>query len=196
MKTILWFTGGILLLLVAIFLIPNSLYKFALDKEEFLTGEYWRIGTYSFAHINWKHLIENLVGLGLVGFIALELKTTPFGYILTYFSSAFFAVLPLWLIVSFIAVGSSSAIYALFGFVSFKAKKFDLKTKYILLGLILIIFSSVIFSYFSGGEELKVKFFQSLAHFSGLVFGVVLYGITLFVKDYSQKKKHHLLSSM
>jgi len=194
-KAILWLTAGILLVLITGFLIPGSVEKFSLNKEKFFGGEYWRLGTYPFVHLNVQHLIENAVGLVLVGFIAFELKTNFRDYTLTYFSSAFLAVLPLWLIITFIALGSSAAVYALFGFVSFGMKEFGIKSWYTLVLLVLIIFSSTIVAAFTGAA-VGAKFIQSLAHFSGLVSGIALYLGLLLLKRHTHKRKSRLLRGM
>ncbi len=190
--TILWFTGVVIILLVCIFLVPGSEKRLALDADKFFSGEYWRIVSYPFVHLNWSHLIENIVGLALVGFIAFELKTKFFDYSLTYFSSGILAVLPLWLIVSFIALGSSAAIYGLFGFVALGISKFGLKARNVLFVVVLVIFGRFFYSLFFGGE---VKFYliQALAHFSGLVFGLGLFFGLKQVYSYLDKKRRYIL---
>ena len=193
MKAVLWLTGGILLLLVIVFLIPGSVENLSLDKEKLLGGEYWRIGTYPFAHLTISHLIENLVGLALIGFIAFELKTGFIDYSATFFSSAFLAVLPLWLLVTFVMLGSSAAIYALFGFVSFGMKKFGLKARYVLIGLMLVIFGGTMLNFSIGAAGMTARLIQSLAHFSGLVFGIVLYGVFFLLKRHANKRKSRVL---
>ena len=196
-KALLWFTAGILIALFIIFLIPGSKEKLALEKEKFFGGEYWRLATYSLTHLNWQHLIENLVGLALVGFIAYELKTNFSDYTATYLSSAMLAVLPVWFLLTFVALGASGALYALFGFVSFGVKKFGLKAPYFLAILTLIIFYRSIRGLFTGGgEALRLVLIQDVAHFNGLVFGVAMYGLLLLVHAHTNKKRTHILRRM
>ena len=198
MKTITKFTIAILIFLVIVFLIPYSIGTLVLDKEKILEGEYWRLATYPFVHFNLVHLAENLIGLTLVGLIALELKTKGKHYIPVYFSSAILVILPLWIMLNFIAAGSSSAIYALFGFISFKMKKFGLKPKYILMIISIIIFIKTIyyFAFNNIGNALTTSLIQDSSHFSGLVFGVALYGVVWSVKDYHNKRANFLLRGM
>lgn len=198
MKTIIKFTIAILIFLIIVFLIPYSVGTFVLDKEKFLGGEYWRLVTYPFVHFSLMHLMENLIGLTLVGLIALELKTKTKDYVSTFFSSAILAILPLWAILNFIAAGSSSAIYALFGFMSFNMKKFRIKTKYVLMAILLVIFSKTIYYliFNNAGNTLTTSLIQDSSHFSGLVFGIALYGIVFSVRKHSEKKANFLLRRM
>jgi len=196
MNTIYKFTISIFILLTVIFIIPSSLDLFSLNKEKILNKEYWRLLTYSFVHFNQMHLIGNLLGLVLIGLIALELNVNARNYIAIYLSSAVFAVLPLWIIVTFIAAGASSAVYGLFGFVSLHLKKFKLKTEYILLILVGLIFSNTIYYSVRNINETGITLLQNLAHFSGLIFGTALYRGIYYVKKYKNKKSTKILRGM
>ncbi len=191
-KAIIWFTAGLVILLVGIFFIPGSKEKLALDADKFFSGEYWRIVSYPFVHLDWIHLMENILGLVLVGFLAFELKTRFFDYSLTYFSSGILAVLPLWLVVSFIALGSSAAVYGLFGFISFGLSKFGMKARYVLLVVLLIIGAKLMYNLISEGE-IKLYLIQSLAHLSGLIWGIGLFWGLRSWHNYSDKKKKYIL---
>ncbi len=193
---ILKFTVAILIALTVLFLIPKSTQAFSLQKENFFNGEYWRILTYSFVHFNLTHLFENLVGLLLVGIIAFELGTSSNNYISTYFSSAIFSILPLWLLVSFVAAGSSAIVYALFGFVIFGIKKFDMPLSFIFVVALLTVFGQSIYYFIGGGRDLSPTVIQDLAHFSGLIFGIGIYFIIFSWKNYKDKKASFVLRSI
>ncbi|MFH1682920.1 MAG: rhomboid family intramembrane serine protease [Candidatus Woesearchaeota archaeon] len=191
-NTILLFTGIILVSLLLIFLIPGIKDSWTLDKDKFLSGEYWRIVSYPFVHLSWSHLIENMVGLALVGFIAFELKTRSFDYALAYFSTAILAILPLWIIVNFTALGSSAAVYGLFGFISLGIAKFGLKINHLILLVVVIIFGRSVYSIIYG-ESISYYLIQSLAHFSGFVFGLAAFFALERVEGQLNKKKQFIL---
>jgi len=194
MNKILMFAAVLTIIYVGVFFIPNRVEKFALVPEKI--SEVWRFMTYSFAHLNAKHLIENIIGLSLVAFIARELKTAFNEFSSAYLSSGFLSVLPIWLIMSFTALGASNAIFGGFGLITQNVKKFQIKSWHIIVLLTVIIFLSSIISYFSYGPGSKqfisaVK--QSLAHFSGLVFGIGFYFFLSRIKPIITKRKRHVL---
>ena len=194
MNKILVFTVVLIIIYVGVFFIPNRVERLALTPEK--VSEVWRFITYSFAHLSTKHLIENIIGLGLVAFIARELKTTFSDFSATYLSSGFLSVIPIWLIMSFTALGASNAIFGGFGLITQNIKKFQIKSWYIIVLLIFIIFIGSIISYFSYGiksEQFSFAIRQGLAHFSGLVFGIVFFAFLGKIKPIITKRKRNVL---
>jgi len=194
MNKILMFAAVLTIIYVGIFFIPNRVEKLALVPEK--TYEVWRFITYSFTHLNTKHLIENIIGLSLIAFIAREVKTTFSDFSSTYLSSGFLSVIPVWLIMSFTALGASNAIFGGFGLITQNVKKFQIKSWYIIVLLTVIIFLSSIINYFSYGsrsEQFAAAIKQSLAHFSGLVFGIGFFFFLDKIKPIITKRKRHIL---
>ncbi len=176
---------------LVVFLFPGSQNEFSLDpsaKEEF-----WRFGTYQFAHLDWSHLIQNIVTLGLVSFIAVELKTRFKFFSINYFLAGLVAVLPLWIISPFVALGASVAIYSCFGYFSPKTKQFKLKVWLIIIGIKVFIFLKPILTLISGAEGFGFALKQSLAHLSGFVFGLLGFYMFKEVDKFLTKRKQYVL---
>ncbi len=191
-KAIIIFTIALVLVLTVVFYIPGSKEKLSLDKDFFLDGEYWRIFSYPFAHESLEHLLQNVLGLFLAAFIALELNVDFKNYSLTYFSSAILAILPLWLFLSFVALGSSAAVYGLFGYVAKDTSKFEMNFNYIFIATLLVIFGTAIYSVYLGGFW-KSSLLQALAHLSGFLFGITIYYGTHKYEDHLLSRKKYLL---
>ncbi len=194
MNKILVFTAVLIIIYVGVFFIPNRVDRLSLVPEK--VSEVWRFITYSFTHLNTKHLIENMMGLSLVAFIARELKTVFTDFSSTYLSSGFFSVLPIWLIMGFTALGASNAIFGGFGLITQNVRKFQIKSRYIIILLVVVIFLSSIINYFSygsGSEQFAAAIKQSLAHFSGLIFGIGFFFFLGKIKPIVTKRKRHVL---
>ena len=190
MNKILIFVAILLIIYAGIFFIPNRVEKLSLDPEKI--SETWRFITYSFVHLNARHLIENIIGLGLVAFIARELKTVFSDFSSTYLSAGFLSVIPIWIIMAFTALGASNAIFGGFGFITQDIKKFQIKSGYIIVLLTFIIFLNSIFNYFSygaGSEQFIAAIRQSFAHFSGLIFGIGFFFFLSKIKPIITKRK-------
>lgn len=179
---------------ISVFFIPERVEKLSLDPEK--SSEVWRFITYSFVHLNLKHLIENMIGLGLIAFIAVELKTAFADFSSTYLSSGFLSVIPVWLILSFTALGASNAIFGGFGLISQETRKYKMNQWLIITILIGLIFMKPITSYFSFGiesEEFMFALKQGIAHFSGLVFGITAFFALIKIKPILTKRKRYVL---
>lgn len=194
MNKILIFAAALIIIYISIFFIPNSVDKFALVPEK--TYEVWRFVTYSFTHLNTRHLIENAIGLVLVAFIAFELKTAFSDFSSSYLSSSFLSVIPIWSIMSFTTLGASNAVFGGFGLISRETKKYNIKGWIIVMVLTILIFIQSFTTYFSYGfrsEQFIAAIKQSLAHFSGLMFGVGFFFLLLKVKPILTKRKRYVL---
>lgn len=194
MKKILAFVVILVLIYVAVFFIPDRVEKFALIPEKI--DESWRFATYSFVHLNLKHLVENIVGLTLIAFIALELKVAFGDFISTYFSSGFLSVIPMWLIFTFTALGASNAIFGGFGLISQETRKYNIKGGVWIFFISALIFMNGIISLFYYGIKSGQFLFaiqQSLAHFSGLVFGIGIFFLLTKIRPALTKRKRYIL---
>jgi len=107
-----------------------------------------------------------LVGLMIVTAGIIELKTKFSDFSSIYLLAGFLAVLPLWFILQFTALGASVAIYSIFGLIALESKKYEIKEWHIFALLVFAIFAEAILS------GTNTAMLSSLSHFSGLLFGV------------------------
>jgi membrane associated rhomboid family serine protease len=194
MNKILVFAAALTAIYIGIFFVPGRVEKLSLSPEKVF--EVWRFITYPFTHLNSRHLIENIIGLGIVAFIARELKIIFSDFSSAYLSSGFLSVLPVWVIMSFTALGASNAIFGGFGLITQNVRKFKIKPWYIIILLAFVIFTGSITSYFfygSRSKEFILAARQSLAHFSGLMFGIGSFFFLSRIKPLITKRKRHVL---
>lgn len=194
MRKIIIFAIIVVIFYIITFFIPGRIDRFALDPEKIT--EFWRFLTYPFVHLNTRHLIENIGGLALITFIALELKTAFGDFSSTYLSSGFLSAIPAWLILPFTALGASNAVFGGFGLISQELKKFKIKKEIVVAILTLIIFMKTIILLFSSGvasKEFIFTFKQSIAHFSGLLFGIGFFFLLAKIKPILTKRKRYIL---
>jgi len=174
---IMIFVVALSVIYVAIFYgVPNSADKMAFVPEKVLNGGWYRIFTFPFAHLDEMHLLENIVSILVVGLITTELKTEFYDFVVIYMSAGFLAVLPVFLVSSFSAVGASAAIYAGFGIVTQELAKFKLQAQIPLIIMSLVAFSKVFTAVLECGTKCEPFFFalkQGGTHFTGLLMGVI-----------------------
>ena len=156
-----------------IFILPNHVAGFALVPSGVQSGELWRFLTYPFDHLDSGHLLKNLIGLVIITAGIVELKTKFSDFSSIYMLAGFLAVLPLWFIIQFTALGASVAIYSIFGMIALEAKKYEIKEWHILSLFIVVIFVEALLS------GTNTAMLSSLSHFSGLLFGVFAF---IFIK--------------
>ena len=184
---------GILLILVygIVFLLPGSQEKFSVDPT--IEGEYWRWGTYQFTHVAWGHLIENIITLGVVSLIAIELKTNFNFFSVNYILAGLVAIVPLWIMSPFVALGASVAIFSSFGLISPEAKQFKVKVWLVISGIMLFIFMKPIWILIGATGEMDFALKQALAHFSGFAFGLAgFYGFRVLDRLLIKRKQYVL----
>ena len=188
------FTVVLIIIYISAFFIPERVEKYSLDPEK--SSEVWRFITYPFVHLNLKHLTENIIGLGLIALIGFELKTAFSDFSSSYLSSSFLSVIPIWIIMSFTALGASNAIFGSFGLISQETKKYNIKTGVVVLILTGLIFIGSITSYFSygiGSEQFSIAIKQGLAHFSGLIFGIGFFFFLGKIRPVLTRRKRYIL---
>ena len=191
MKMKVWpyllFAGILSAIYILFFILPNHIAGFALIPSDIQKGEFWRFLTYPFAHLNTGHLIENLVGLLIITAGIVELKTRFSEFSSIYLLAGFLAVLPLWFIIQFTALGASVAIYSIFGLIALESKKYEIREWHML-----ILFSGIILleAYLAGVSTAKLS---SLSHFSGLAFGVFSFMFAKKLHGLIDKKKIYCL---
>jgi membrane associated rhomboid family serine protease len=191
-KKIILLMASLAIVYIIIFIIPGSADKLALMPEKIQLRQYWRFVTYPFAHLNARHLIENIVGAALVGIIATELKTDFAVFALVYILSGFLAALPLWFALQFIALGASTAIFGGFGMVSLETKKYNMKSMLIILLFVPFIFARTMMS-ISSPESLAPALKQDLAHLSGFIFGIGMFFFASWIGYAATRNKRQIL---
>lgn len=182
----------LLVVYVMVFLVPGSQKTLSLDPHA--EGEYWRWATYQFTHLDWNHLIQNIVTLGLVSFVAIELKSKFKFFSTNYFLVGLVAILPLWIVSPFVALGASAAIFGSFGFISPETEKFKINMWLVSLVIVAFIFIKPILVLVGAMKgDLIVPLKQALAHFSGFVFGMMGFYFFKIVDKFLLKRKQHVL---
>jgi membrane associated rhomboid family serine protease len=183
----LLFAGLLSVIYIYVFIIPQSADKFSLTTSAVQEGQAWRFLTYPFAHLDMSHLIKNLIGLMIItaGIIALKTGFSDFSSI--YMIAGFIAVLPLWFMLQFTALGASVAIYSVFGIIALESKKYKIKEWHILALIAASIFLEAIFA----GN--KTSWLSSFSHFSGLLFGVFAFFFAKKIHKTLDRKKMYSL---
>ena len=185
---ILSFVIALVVVYIAAFNVPNSADRFDLSREKL--SEWWRFLTYQFVHLNLTHLIENIFGVLVAAFIAIELKTIFTDFSSAYLSSGIFAILPIWLVMQFTALGASAAIYGVYGLLSVEAKKY-LNPAYIILLFVAIILLQAVVPALIDKGGIAVE--QAFAHFSGFVFGILFFIMIGGLRKVHDKNKFTIL---
>jgi rhomboid protease GluP len=183
----LLFASLLSVIYIILFILPNHVAGFALIPEKVFQGEFWRFFTYPFDHLDSSHLIKNLIGLMIITIGLIELKTKFSDFSSVYLLAGFLAVLPLWFLIQFTALGASVAIYSAFGLIALEAKKYEIKEWHILSLIALTIFTEAILS------GTNTAMLSSLSHFSGLVFGIFAFVFAKKIHSGLDKKKIHCL---
>lgn len=183
----LLFAAVLSLVYIVLFILPNHVEGFALIPDKIFQGEFWRFFTYPFDHLDSGHLLKNLIGLMIITVGIIELKTKFSDFSSIYLLAGFLAVLPLWFIIQFTALGASVAIYSAFGLIALEAKKYEINEIHI---LALIIGATFIEAMIGGTNS---AFLSSLSHFSGLVFGIFAFVFAKRIHSGLDKKKIHCL---
>lgn len=195
-SAILYLVVFLVVIYAIVFAMPEHIEKLALIPEKFQAGEYWRLLTFHFSHLNQQHLLTNIFGALLVGFLATEVKTKFDDFTIVYFLAGIVALLPFLSTLNFTALGASTAIYGAFGMVALKSKKWKIKPEYVYGLLITAIFLESLIYYFNCGagcEQFLFSSKQGILHFAGLASGSVIFlSLTKFKQSSDNKRKFAL----
>jgi len=169
-------------------LVPNSIYFLAFSGNSFFSGEFWRLVTFSFTHVNVSHLIENGIALFLVSFLGYEFGLKGRQFLIFFFSVSFIvaltdAFLYPWAIIA----GASLGIYGVLGALSLHGSPF-ISRFYLVPLLGLSVFIKALLGFFSCSTCVP-DLSQTVFHFSGF-----LAGIFLFYAPRIFKKKKYILN--
>jgi len=179
----LLFASVLSLVYVVLFIAPGHMTGLALIPSKVSSGELWHFLTYPFVHLDMSHLLKNLAGLALVTTGIVELKTKFSDFSSIYLLAGFLAVLPLWFIFQFTALGASAAIYSIFGLIALESKKYEIRPWHILLLTVVLISAEAFVS------NASTSTMSALSHFSGLIFGIFAFNFALKAHKVFEKKK-------
>lgn len=185
-KSVFIFSLLIALISTLIYLLfPNSLEIFSFSGVKFISGEVWRIATFPFAHISLTHLIENIIAIAAVSFLAYEFGLKGKQFLLYFLAVSFIVALAdAFLFPLLIIAGASLGVYGIIGALSIKGSNFIPK-----LYLIPLLGISIFFKYFLtliNCPDCPINLPQTLFHFSGFVVGIFLIYIP---KKFKSKKR-------
>ena len=184
MYKILGFVIMVCIINACVFMLLPDISPFMLTKDAF--NQPWRFLTFQFIHLNQMHLVENLIGLFLVGSIATEINLGFRGFLLAYLASVFI-VIPFVLILSTQApvAGNSTGVYGALSLVLVKIRKLIPATVTLPL-FTLFIFPSSIINLLKHNTCLGKHFLGEFYHFAGFVCGAIVPAISI-------KKPKHIL---
>lgn len=153
-------------------LVPDSsIFMFNLNN---FVKEPWRYLTFQFFHVNVMHLVENIIGLLFLGFLARELDINFKTFLIVYFVSLFMIPIPLSILFPQSTVtGNSTAIFGVLGLTLIKGRKL-IPHKISIPLFLFIIFSFSILKFVSCGPCYEEFFKSDVFHFFGFTCGTIM----------------------
>jgi len=138
-------------------------------------GEWVGCFSFMFAHNGASHLLTNLAALAFVTLIARELKISGLAFLAVFVGVGFLAIVPVLLVRgSFVLLGASAGISALFGVTTVKMRQYRLPGPTIFIMFVSALgISSAIEVWLAGSVETAIQFF---VHLYALMLGA---GLTL-----------------
>ena len=163
--------GSLLVLIscIAFFLVSNAMDIMVFSGDLFYYSiQFWRVLTFPFIHISLSHLIQNIVAIIVITFLAYEVDLGVKAYLGSFFSASIIIALATGLIVSHLLIaGLSMGIYAIMGVVAIKGSNFIPKS--ILISLFAVSF--FIEPLASSFDMAVIK--SAIFHLLGFVFGII-----------------------
>jgi membrane associated rhomboid family serine protease len=160
---------------VSVFLLESTHH---VTREEFgaqsgmMVEQPWRFLTFEFTHDGINHLVMNLIGLFLAGFLAYELEIRGSAFLAIFLAAGFLSIIPpLVTGAPYLFVGASTGICGLFGAVAVELRRYRLPSVPILLMFFFAISGSPLLESLSGSSAALIETFM---HSFGLVLGAGL----------------------
>ncbi len=173
--------------LIIFFFFPEAFETFALSGIGFFSGEFYRLATFLFVHLNSLHLAENLVALVVAAVLAHEFELSGVDFIVSFVATSLVVALPsAYLYPTLLMGGSSLGIYAVFGAITVKGGDFIPRR------ILVPVFGFSIFYNFVKDLIVAPEFvtremiYQTLFHFSGFMTGAILFYLLLHI-TYTRK---------
>jgi len=180
-----------ILLFVVLICVINALVFVFFDSDLFMLtqkafNQPWRFLTFQFCHLNQMHLMENIIGFLLVGFIAMEINADIGRFSVAYFASVFIVIPFVFLLSSEGPVaGNSTGIYGVLSMTLIKSRKL-VPLKITIPLFILLIFSMSSLNFLRCGMCFEEYFESEFYHFMGFVSGAIVSFVSI-------KKPKHIL---
>lgn len=163
--------GSLLVLVscIAFFLISNALDIMIFSGDLFYYSiQFWRVLTFPFIHISLSHLIQNIVAIIVITFLAYEVDLGVKAYLGSFFAASIFIALLTGLIVSHLLIaGLSMGIYSIMGVVAIKGSNFIPKSILISLFAVSFLIEPLVSSF----DMAVIK--STIFHLFGFVFGII-----------------------
>jgi membrane associated rhomboid family serine protease len=136
-------------------------------------GEWVRCFSFMFAHNDAIHLLTNLAALAFVTLIARELKISGLAFLAVFIGVGFLVIIPALLAFgSFVFMGASAGISALFGITTVKIRQYGLPGPTIFIMFVLALgISSAIDVWLTRSVESAIQF---CVHLTALILGAEL----------------------
>jgi membrane associated rhomboid family serine protease len=168
------YLAGIIIVVLSIITFTLGSSELGISRVALERGEWIRCLSFMFAHNNLSHLLTNLAALAFVTMIARELKISGPAFFAIFVGVGFFAVLPVLLVSdSYVFLGASAGISALFGITTVKIRLYGLPGPTIFVMFVLTLgISSAIDVWLVGSVESAIQF---LVHLTALVLGAALF---------------------
>ena len=168
------YLAGVIIVVLSIITSSLGSSELGISRVALGRGEWIKCLSFMFAHNDLSHLLTNLAALAFVTMIARELKISGLVFLAIFAGVGFLAVLPVLLVSdSFVFLGASAGISALFGITTVKIRLYGLpgSTIFVMFALTLGI-SSAIDAWLVGSVESAVQLF---VHLTALVLGAALF---------------------
>jgi len=170
-------TATLIIAVVCVFIFCLESYNYV-SREEFgvrsgaMMEEPWRFLTFEFTHDGAEHLLMNLLGLMLAGFLAFELGIRGSVFFAVFLGAGSLAVVPpLLTACPYTFVGASAGVCGLFGAVAVGFRRYGLPSLLILLLFFFALTVTPISEALSGSS---VAIIEAFMHSFGLVLGAGL----------------------
>ncbi|NQU79618.1 rhomboid family intramembrane serine protease [Candidatus Woesearchaeota archaeon] len=168
-------------------LVPHAVAALSFSAGSFFAGEFWRIITYPFVHLNIAHLLENVVTVIIAGMLATELgMSRQQMYIVFFGSSVLVALTSMAFLPLIIIAGASSGIFAILGGLSAKGNEF-LSRWFLLPVMFSAVFIKMFISMFTGSMG-EFSWAQLLFHGIGFIYGAMIFAFIAILRSKQTKR--------
>jgi len=181
-ETITFALAVIILSISIYFFVGNSVENLGFSGAKFFKGEFWRLFTFSFVHLNLAHLIGNIIALVITTLLSFEIGLKGEYFILLFFvASSPIALIEGMFFPALIIAGASLGVYSILGGISISGRR--LIPLYFFIPLIVLsIFLNQVFSD-------SISTVGTVFHLFGFIFGITFYYGLI---KYNNRKKAYL----
>lgn len=173
----------IALSLTVFFAFPQAIDTLAFSGETFFAGEFWRLTTFPFTHVNLSHLLENVFALIIITVLGYQMGLNGKQFLTCFIgASLIIAITEAPLFPALLIAGASVGVLSISGFLSLRGRKY-IPTAILIPLFILPIVLQFIFNIFKEGTSFFLTI-GLLLHLAGFAVGVLFFfARRLFRKD-------------